>query len=1467
MGKNKYVASIVLEGEKEFKSAVTACNKKITSMRSELSLAKEKFSENANSLQALQAKHDILSQTLQVQKEKLEATKQGYNHAEQGRQKLSIGLQKLKNDYQFATENLDKMKKSGYATDAELEKQEQILNDLSSAIEKGEKNYQTAENRLESWKNKLNTAEAQVIRANKALKSNDAYLEEAKKSVDKCATSIDNYGKKVKVSEVQVKNFGDSIKSNLKSEVIISGIRALGGAIKQVGSSAVETAKDVGLYADDMNTLATQTGINTETLQELKYMEDIVDVSLETVTSSMARNIRSMSKAKEGNKTYAGVYKKLGVAITDTNGKLRDSEAVYWEVVDALGSVKNETERDADAMAIFGKSAQDLNPLIAQGIDGINEFKREAKETGAVLDQETLDSMNSVNDAFDRLTQQSAAFKRKLGVELAPSVLSAATDIGEAIQENKDQLIDLAHDGIDVVTTGLSWIIEHAQGVVAGITAIAGAYATLKAASNISSAVSGISALASFATPAGATVAVIGLLTTAILSLKVATSGNNDETAKEIAIMEKSRKAIEEKNKTIKESIKETKSELENTKEEIAINDNLVAKLLSLNKVQNKTVKQKQEMKGIVDTLKDSIPELAEAYDEETGSVDLSRKAILELAEAYKKQAIAEGMQKQIKEATEAAAEAEVNLTKAEEARGVIINKKKSALEEYEKARKKAEKLEDELATNGVKSEGHDEAQQKLEKTAQKVASLVNEEKKYDKTIKETNKTLAEANKVIDDATNFYDKYEKKFQKQRKEQEKSASSNKKTVSDYDKISSAFEKATKELDKCGDSVSTATKNKFNSAVKMAKKTGTDIPSGLAKGLKNGSKSPEKAIKEINKATSSKLLEMANDARSAGVYITDEITDGLSNGTYNVETAYKKITKAINRKADEQQEKLDKAYLKIPKSMKKAFDKGGNASIEAIKEADTKLKNLMEAAGVNSINGLLKGLEENKPRVKAAYTDIADEADNAWKKRTKTHSPSRVFAENGEYTVLGVISGVEALKGKLKKKYEELGGISDAAFRASLEIHSPSKKFQRSGNHTVDGLIKGIEQKKSNLKKSANELGNLLIEKMQNKIDMKDLKTNGNGYSATTITKYWNSVVKATKKGTSAHKEALKNYYTARNELVNEKKEKLKEIKSSYKEIVSELKEEVQEAKEEYVNAIEDTQKSISGTWGLFNKASVTKTNNADGLIRNMKSQATTTQEWSKNLDKLRKSGLSSALIAELEAAGLGSAGDVATLATMTKSQLAEYQKYYNQRNTIAKNEAVKENADLKKTTDSKIASLQKEANREIDTLERQYKKIQKQLKKLDAKTKKQLKNLGLNVSQGFAKGIASGSNEVYKSIAKMTGQTVKQVKKNLGIHSPSRVMAELGGYTGLGFAQGLEKETQNLASILTSALPDAITTPAVQRTVSAEPALLSGNKSVQLNMYMDSNVVATATFKTIDLLQGANIRLMNRGLAT
>ncbi len=113
-------------------------------------------------------------------------------------------------------------------------------------------------------------------------------------------------------------------------------------------------AVDGAAYADTVLTESTVTGIATDKLQEYMYAAELVDVSTETLTKSMAKQIKSMKSVHDGSKTMAAAYDALGVSVTDSNGDLRDGDTVYWELIDALGKVENETERDALAMQVAG---------------------------------------------------------------------------------------------------------------------------------------------------------------------------------------------------------------------------------------------------------------------------------------------------------------------------------------------------------------------------------------------------------------------------------------------------------------------------------------------------------------------------------------------------------------------------------------------------------------------------------------------------------------------------------------------------------------------------------------------------------------------------------------------------------------------------------------------------------------------------------------------------------------------------------------------------------------------------------------------------------------------------------------------------------------------------------------------------------------------------------------------------------
>lgn len=371
------------------------------------------------------------------------------------------------------TKNADGLSSKLRSLKTVLESQKSILSSYQSQLERQQKAYEENGARVDKLKEKLRELSANgVSKADDEYKKYEAALRSAMKEQENNGKAVDDLKLKILNQQAAIGKTESSIRKyttaeqNLgnESEEAASDIKKMDKSLDQVSGSAgrakdklaaigktlakglatgiatvgaaatagvaalAKATSNAGKYADEINTLSKVTGMSSESLQAYKYAAELVDVSMETLTGSMSKNVKSMSNAANGSAKYADAYKKLGVAVTDSNGELRNSEDVYWETIDALGNIQNETERDAIAMQLFGKSARDLNPLIETGSKGIADLTKEAKEMGAVMSQESLDKLNALDDTMQRLKGGAAAAKNAIGTILLPELQTLADD-------------------------------------------------------------------------------------------------------------------------------------------------------------------------------------------------------------------------------------------------------------------------------------------------------------------------------------------------------------------------------------------------------------------------------------------------------------------------------------------------------------------------------------------------------------------------------------------------------------------------------------------------------------------------------------------------------------------------------------------------------------------------------------------------------------------------------------------------------------------------------------------------------------------------------------------------------------------------------------------------------------------------------------------------------------------------------
>jgi hypothetical protein len=428
---NDLKATVRLEGGAEFKREITDINSSMKQLDAESKQISATFDGQANSLEALTAKQQNLVQTLELAERKVSAYGDRIQSLKTQQTNIAESTEKYRTELKEAQNALSKMDKG---TDA-YAKQEKAVDALARKVALGEQNQQRANSQIEKYRLEQTKAETAVAKLNREVDQNAQYLREAERSADGCADSIDEYGRRTKQAAEESQGLGDVAKVAL-GNIAANAAQKLADMAVDAVKALVDAGKAAAAYADEILTASTVTGLSTDTLQEYAYAAELIDTDLADVEKALGKNVKSMASAQSGSKAYAEAYEKLGVSVTDANGNLRKSEDVFWDCIDALGNVQNETEADAIAMQIFGKSARDLSPLIETGSEGFRNFADEAHEAGAVLNGDTLDSLGRVDDSLQRLDSQISAFKNAAGASIAPllgSLAEGATDFLKAM--------------------------------------------------------------------------------------------------------------------------------------------------------------------------------------------------------------------------------------------------------------------------------------------------------------------------------------------------------------------------------------------------------------------------------------------------------------------------------------------------------------------------------------------------------------------------------------------------------------------------------------------------------------------------------------------------------------------------------------------------------------------------------------------------------------------------------------------------------------------------------------------------------------------------------------------------------------------------------------------------------------------------------------------------------------------------
>ena len=455
---------IGVAGEQTYREALKNISRELRVQKVEMDAVTSAYGANQNSIEALSAKQEALTKQQDAHREKVQI--------------LSEMLEIAKQEFGENSEEADQYR-------------------IKLA---------TAQTALNKCSNEINTTSTALAEAQKATQENADATDDLGDTVGEAGDALDEYGEAAGETGDSLGELGDSADdasgknqaflsvmagaAKTLGNVVVAGAKLAAKALLEVGKAAAnatregfELSKEAGKYADDIATLSTQTGVSQSSLQQWTYASNFVDTSVDSIASSMTKLTQTMGNALNGSSEASDKFATLGVSITDVHGRLRSTEDVFWDAIDALGKIENPAERDAAAIALFGESAQKLNPLIEAGREGFEALNAEAERLGTVFSDDEIATMGGFDDAMQRNSQAVSGLKNAIGLALIPAfqpLVNRATEamgrVNHAIRDGltPDEMGELTDYLLDEMDGAIEDIISTVEGALPMLTTAVG---------------------------------------------------------------------------------------------------------------------------------------------------------------------------------------------------------------------------------------------------------------------------------------------------------------------------------------------------------------------------------------------------------------------------------------------------------------------------------------------------------------------------------------------------------------------------------------------------------------------------------------------------------------------------------------------------------------------------------------------------------------------------------------------------------------------------------------------------------------------------------------------------------------------------------------------------------------------------------------------------------------------------------
>ena len=406
---------VAIEGEKEYKQALSEINSGLKVLNSEMRLTSEQFAQNAEGVEALTAKNDVLERQILTQRDKIET--------------------------------------------------------LKSALQNSAEAYGEADKRTAQWQVSLNDAEAVLIKMERELKDNqkaisdmtDAMEDNTDEAKDN-ASIMDKLRDAFGGAEDEAKSLGDmaedlagklginlpdgakkaldAIGSVDASTAVLAGTAAAAAAaIVEIESALIRLTTEQAAAATEIYNISQIINMTVQETQEWDYVLKTVGSSISQAQGDLSAFQEKIMEAAGGTGEAAEMFNRLGVSVLDQNGALRTTSEVLNDTIAALQLMSDETERNAISSTLLGGTGEALIPIYEQNAQYVQHLIDKKRELGMMTGDE-IEALRDVSEALLDYEERTESAKNKIAAEFAPALAAFYDGAGEGLLQLGESAAD-----------------------------------------------------------------------------------------------------------------------------------------------------------------------------------------------------------------------------------------------------------------------------------------------------------------------------------------------------------------------------------------------------------------------------------------------------------------------------------------------------------------------------------------------------------------------------------------------------------------------------------------------------------------------------------------------------------------------------------------------------------------------------------------------------------------------------------------------------------------------------------------------------------------------------------------------------------------------------------------------------------------------------------------------------------------